>query len=186
MYFFLFIVLNYIFFCCSTSASRGKAIDRVPLPPPRYGPATISSPKTSNSSSSHYVPPSFGGVAPVRSAPPLSSVSDAHVNTYFPFSDPRIALILLFILFENWKQNWLVFYLSGAGLSHLHHQCKGYGFWLWTSGNRFGNSITLKLKFINLSEPLPRRNIYIVLSADMLWMWTRSSVVPHMPQLYPN
>ncbi|XP_022135278.1 E3 ubiquitin-protein ligase RGLG2-like [Momordica charantia] len=59
-------------------ASRGKAIDRVPLPPPRYGPATISSPKTSNSSSSHYVPPSFGGVAPVRSAPPLSSVSDAH------------------------------------------------------------------------------------------------------------
>ncbi|KAG7021421.1 E3 ubiquitin-protein ligase RGLG2 [Cucurbita argyrosperma subsp. argyrosperma] len=57
------------------SASRGKAIDRVPLPPPRYGP---SSQKTSNTSSSCTTPPSNGGVAPVRSAPPLSSVSDDH------------------------------------------------------------------------------------------------------------
>ncbi|XP_023530754.1 E3 ubiquitin-protein ligase RGLG2-like [Cucurbita pepo subsp. pepo] len=56
-------------------ASRGKAIDRVPLPPPRYGP---SSQKTSNTSSSCTTPPSNGGVAPVRSAPPLSSVSDDH------------------------------------------------------------------------------------------------------------
>lgn len=56
-------------------ASRGKAIDRIPLPPPRYGPSTQ---KTSNSSSSRPMAPSFGGAAPARTAPPLSSVSDAH------------------------------------------------------------------------------------------------------------
>ncbi|XP_016903210.1 E3 ubiquitin-protein ligase RGLG2-like isoform X2 [Cucumis melo] len=55
--------------------SRGKAIDRIPLPPPFYGPSIQ---KTSNSSSSRPTPPSFSGVAPVRTAPPLSSVSDAH------------------------------------------------------------------------------------------------------------
>lgn len=32
--------------------------------------------------------PSFGGAAPARTAPPLSSVSDAHVNASFPFLDP--------------------------------------------------------------------------------------------------
>ncbi|XP_022921789.1 E3 ubiquitin-protein ligase RGLG2-like [Cucurbita moschata] len=56
-------------------ASRGKEIDRFPLPPPRYGPSFQ---KTSNSSSSRPMPHSFAGVAPVRSAPPLSSVPDAH------------------------------------------------------------------------------------------------------------
>ncbi|KAE8652390.1 hypothetical protein Csa_014378 [Cucumis sativus] len=55
--------------------SRGKAIDRIPLPPPFYGPSVR---KTSNSSSSRPTPPSFSGGAPGRTAPPLSSVSDAH------------------------------------------------------------------------------------------------------------
>lgn len=86
MLYFLSLFLSQIIFSfiASTSVSRGKAIDRIPLPPPFYGPSIQ---KTSNSSSSRPTPPSFSGVAPVRTAPPLSSVSDAHVSASFHFLD---------------------------------------------------------------------------------------------------
>lgn len=85
MYFLSLFLSQIIFsFTASTSVSRGKAIDRIPLPPPFYGPSVR---KTSNSSSSRPTPPSFSGGAPGRTAPPLSSVSDAHVNASFPFLD---------------------------------------------------------------------------------------------------
>ncbi|EEF51892.1 E3 ubiquitin-protein ligase RGLG2 [Ricinus communis] len=64
-------------------STRGKAIDRIPLPPPQYGAATLSNSKPSRSSSFHPSAPSSGrynaqaaGTAP---APPASSTSDNHL-----------------------------------------------------------------------------------------------------------
>ncbi|XP_021286264.1 E3 ubiquitin-protein ligase RGLG2-like [Herrania umbratica] len=60
--------------------SRGKDIDRVPLPPPLYGAASFSNSKPSRSSSFRPTPPSSGRHdAPVRTTPPASSASDNHV-----------------------------------------------------------------------------------------------------------
>ncbi|XP_058227462.1 E3 ubiquitin-protein ligase RGLG2-like [Rhododendron vialii] len=61
-------------------ATRGKAIDRVPLPPPHYGSASFARPKSSQSSSSRPSAPisdrhdAFGGTTR-----PTSSSSDSHV-----------------------------------------------------------------------------------------------------------
>ncbi|KAF7135353.1 hypothetical protein RHSIM_Rhsim08G0180000 [Rhododendron simsii] len=61
-------------------ATRGKAIDRVPLPPPRYGPASFARPKSSQSSSSHpSAPISDRRDAFVGTTRPTSSSSDGHV-----------------------------------------------------------------------------------------------------------
>ncbi|KAK6250168.1 hypothetical protein SCA6_004173 [Theobroma cacao] len=60
--------------------SRGKDIDRVPLPPPLYGAASFSNSKPSRSSSFRPTPPSSGRYdAPVRTTPSASSASDNHV-----------------------------------------------------------------------------------------------------------
>ncbi|KAK6924757.1 hypothetical protein RJ641_009083, partial [Dillenia turbinata] len=56
---------------------RGKAIDRVPLPPPLYGSASYGTPKTSRSSSFNYRAPSFEARdSGYPRAPPASSMSD--------------------------------------------------------------------------------------------------------------
>ncbi|KAJ4712455.1 E3 ubiquitin-protein ligase RGLG2-like [Melia azedarach] len=60
-------------------AHRGKAIDRVSLPPPQYGAASLSTPKTSRSSSFHPSAPSGRHDRVVGSAPPAISASDNHV-----------------------------------------------------------------------------------------------------------
>ncbi|XP_039051945.1 E3 ubiquitin-protein ligase RGLG2-like [Hibiscus syriacus] len=58
----------------------GKAIDRVPLPPPLYGAGSFSQSKPSRSSSFHpSAPSSTIQEAPIRTAPPSSSASDNHV-----------------------------------------------------------------------------------------------------------
>ncbi|XVE56688.1 hypothetical protein DITRI_Ditri04bG0030800 [Diplodiscus trichospermus] len=60
--------------------SRGKAIDRVPLPPPLYGAGSFRNSKPSLSSSFHPTATSSGRHdAPARAAPPASSASDNHV-----------------------------------------------------------------------------------------------------------
>ncbi|XVF11651.1 hypothetical protein REPUB_Repub08aG0045500 [Reevesia pubescens] len=60
--------------------SRGKDIDRVPLPPPLYGAGSFSNSKPSQSSSFYPTAPSSGRhEAPVTTAPPASSASDNHV-----------------------------------------------------------------------------------------------------------
>ncbi|XP_022737706.1 E3 ubiquitin-protein ligase RGLG2-like [Durio zibethinus] len=60
--------------------SRGKAIDRVSLPPPRYGPGSFSNSKPSRSSSFRPTAPSSGRCeARVGTAPPASSASDNYV-----------------------------------------------------------------------------------------------------------
>lgn len=61
-------------------ASRGNAIDRVPLPPPHYGSASFSTPKPSQSSSFRPTPPPPDRHdAFVPTTRPASSYSDNHV-----------------------------------------------------------------------------------------------------------
>ncbi|KAK2663611.1 hypothetical protein Ddye_002185 [Dipteronia dyeriana] len=61
-------------------ASRGKGIDRISLPPPQYGAASFSTPKTSQSSSFLPSAPSSGRHDTTSgSAPPAASASDNHV-----------------------------------------------------------------------------------------------------------
>lgn len=69
----------------STRTRNGKAIDRVPLPPPQYGTASLGTSKLSQSSSFHPSPsPSapFSGRrgAAVGISQPGSSASDNHVS----------------------------------------------------------------------------------------------------------
>ncbi|TYG42002.1 hypothetical protein ES288_D12G221700v1 [Gossypium darwinii] len=60
--------------------TRGKAIDRVPLPPPLYGAGSFSNSKLSWSSGFHpSAPSSARREAPVQTAPPASSASDNHL-----------------------------------------------------------------------------------------------------------
>ncbi|XVF54588.1 hypothetical protein PTKIN_Ptkin05aG0193400 [Pterospermum kingtungense] len=61
--------------------SRGKAIDRVPLPPPRYGAGSFNSSKPSQSSSFRpsVSSPARHEIPPIRTAPSASSASDNHV-----------------------------------------------------------------------------------------------------------
>ncbi|KAH9720530.1 E3 ubiquitin-protein ligase RGLG2 [Citrus sinensis] len=59
-------------------AQRGKAVDRVSLPPPQYGAASQNTPKTSRSSSFRPSAPA-GHERVVGTAPPASSTSDNHV-----------------------------------------------------------------------------------------------------------
>ncbi|KAK9021270.1 hypothetical protein V6N11_011268 [Hibiscus sabdariffa] len=60
--------------------TRGKAIDRVPLPPPLYGAGSVSYSKPSRPSSFRpSAPSSSRHEAPVRTAPPASSASDNRV-----------------------------------------------------------------------------------------------------------
>lgn len=60
-------------------ASRGKAIDRISLPPPMYGAASFSTRKPSHSSSFRPTAPSSGGRdRVVGSAAPSSYASDNH------------------------------------------------------------------------------------------------------------
>ncbi|KHG28565.1 E3 ubiquitin-protein ligase RGLG2 [Gossypium arboreum] len=60
--------------------TRGKAIDRVPLPPPLYGAGSFSNSKLSWSSSFRpSAPSSARREAPVQTAPPASSASDNHL-----------------------------------------------------------------------------------------------------------
>ncbi|GLU12646.1 hypothetical protein SLE2022_293100 [Rubroshorea leprosula] len=60
--------------------SRGKAIDRIPLPPPLYGAASFSTSKPSGSSSFLPSAPSSGRYnTAVGTAPPASSATDNHV-----------------------------------------------------------------------------------------------------------
>lgn len=59
-----------------------------------------------------------------------------------------------------------IFTTSGAGLSNLHLQCKGYGFWLRTSGNHIGN---LQIEvFDAYLKHYPEETLTFYLSADML------------------
>ncbi|KAM0979425.1 hypothetical protein ACFX13_015563 [Malus domestica] len=60
-------------------ATRGKAIDRVPLPPPHYGSSSFSSPKTSRSSSFRPSAPSRQRDEFVSTAHPAGSTSDNNV-----------------------------------------------------------------------------------------------------------
>ncbi|KAI8543818.1 hypothetical protein RHMOL_Rhmol08G0248700 [Rhododendron molle] len=61
-------------------ATRGKAIDRVPLPPPHYGSASFARPKSSQSSSSRpSAPISDRHDAFAGTTRPTSSSSDSHV-----------------------------------------------------------------------------------------------------------
>ncbi|WCJ36169.1 Copine (Calcium-dependent phospholipid-binding protein) family [Euphorbia peplus] len=59
-------------------SSRGKAIDRVPLPPPQYGVASYGNTKPSYSSSHHSSIPSRR-FEPARVEPPSSSASDSQL-----------------------------------------------------------------------------------------------------------
>ncbi|XP_065874426.1 E3 ubiquitin-protein ligase RGLG2-like isoform X2 [Euphorbia lathyris] len=59
-------------------SSRGKAIDRVPLPPPQYGVASYGNSKPSHLSSHHSSTPSRR-YEPARVEPPASSDSDSHL-----------------------------------------------------------------------------------------------------------
>lgn len=81
------LAINYLFFCCYISSSRGKAIDRIPLPPPMYGAASFSSRKPSHSSSFGLGAPSSAGQNTVRglapAPPPTSYASDNHVMHSF-------------------------------------------------------------------------------------------------------
>jgi len=67
--------------CYSIRACRGKAIDRVPLPPPLYGPASSGTSKPSRSRSSRPTAPSSDehDVVGGTSQPP-SSAFDNHVT----------------------------------------------------------------------------------------------------------
>ncbi|KAM1786086.1 hypothetical protein ACFX12_038917 [Malus domestica] len=60
-------------------ATRGKATDRIPLPPPHYGSSPFSSPKTSRSSSFRPSAPSKQRDEFVSTASPTGSASDNHV-----------------------------------------------------------------------------------------------------------
>ncbi|GAV83961.1 Copine domain-containing protein/zf-C3HC4_3 domain-containing protein [Cephalotus follicularis] len=60
-------------------ARRGKAIERVALPPPLYGAASFSGPKPSRSSSFRPNAPYSRHNTAVGTAPPASSASDNHV-----------------------------------------------------------------------------------------------------------
>ncbi|KAJ9140238.1 hypothetical protein P3X46_030910 [Hevea brasiliensis] len=70
-------------------STRGKAIDRVSLPPPQYGAASFSNSKPSQSSSFHSKPsrsssfhsnaPSSGRYDAASTAPPANSASDSHL-----------------------------------------------------------------------------------------------------------
>lgn len=59
--------------------TRGKAIDRFPLPPPQYGAASFSNSKPSYSSSFRSSAPSSGRYEAAGTAPPASSASDNHL-----------------------------------------------------------------------------------------------------------
>lgn len=60
-------------------SSRGNVIDRVALPPPRYGSASFSSPKPSQSTSFHPTAPSAVRHNMGGASQPASSASDNHV-----------------------------------------------------------------------------------------------------------
>lgn len=76
------------------SNTRGKAIDRVPLPPPLYGAGSFSNSKLSWSSGFRpSAPSSARHEAPVRTAPPASSASDNHV-IYLIFNELKITILI--------------------------------------------------------------------------------------------
>ncbi|CAK9137524.1 unnamed protein product [Ilex paraguariensis] len=60
-------------------ARRGKVIDRVPLPPPRYGTASLGTSKFSQSSSFGPTAPSSDGHGSVGMNRPATSASDSHL-----------------------------------------------------------------------------------------------------------
>lgn len=67
---------------CVASASRGKGIDRVSLPPPHYGAASFSTPKASRSGSFQPSAPSSSTRDPVsRTTHSGSQASENHVRT---------------------------------------------------------------------------------------------------------
>lgn len=78
-------------FHCSCSVTRGKAVDRIPLPPPHYGSASLSTSKPSRASSFRPSAPSRqqdqnvsnrrAPTAPAASA--SASASDNHVIALF-------------------------------------------------------------------------------------------------------
>ncbi|KAJ6882383.1 hypothetical protein NC651_028848 [Populus alba x Populus x berolinensis] len=72
---------NCILFHCFISATKGKAIDRVPLPPPQYGAGSTSfrNPKPVQSSSTRPSASSSGRHDAVGTALPASSASDNHL-----------------------------------------------------------------------------------------------------------
>lgn len=74
-------------FHCSCSVTRGKAVDRIPLPPPHYGSASFSTSKPSRASSFRPSAPSRQQDQNVsnRRAPtaPAASASDNHVIALF-------------------------------------------------------------------------------------------------------
>lgn len=66
------------------SASRGKGMERVSLPPPQYGAASFNTPKTSRSNSFHPSAPSSGRDDTVAErAPPETAASDNLVLAFF-------------------------------------------------------------------------------------------------------
>lgn len=78
----IYLFILFIFLWCSTS--RGKTIDRVPLPPPRYGSSSMSSSKPSPSSRYRPTAPSVGaarnggaGVSSSAATPPSCDSSAA-------------------------------------------------------------------------------------------------------------
>lgn len=73
--------MNLVVLFISTSARRGKAIDRVPLPPPQYGAASFNSHKPSRSSDFQPSAPSGRHEAAASAAPSASSVDDNLVRT---------------------------------------------------------------------------------------------------------
>jgi E3 ubiquitin-protein ligase RGLG len=84
---------NCILFHCFISATKGKAIDRVPLPPPQYGAGSTSfrNPKPVQSSNSRPSASSSGRHDVVGTALPASSASDNHVLTV---SYPSVAELI--------------------------------------------------------------------------------------------
>lgn len=69
------------FLNCLFSASRGKVIDRIPLPPPRYGGASFVTPKPPHSDNFYPSAPSSSGHDSVsQRSQPAADASDNHVT----------------------------------------------------------------------------------------------------------
>lgn len=151
---FFYLFLHLIF----PSSTRGKAIDRVSLPPPQYGAASFSNSKPARSSSFHSSAPSSGRYDAASTAPPANFASDSHVLRNFLLLSAELHIFsfcfIIFFGFNGYSTNvanmWLkgvnycdigcitnliiLFDMPSTALSYLPYQCKGYGLWLWTSG----------------------------------------------------
>ncbi|PPS09286.1 hypothetical protein GOBAR_AA11364 [Gossypium barbadense] len=95
--------------------TRGKAIDRVPLPPPLYGAGSFSNSKLSWSSGFHpSAPSSARREAPVQTAPPASSASDNHLCPICICNAKDMAFGCGHQAQNNWEQTCLIVGLASV------------------------------------------------------------------------